>query len=80
MAFPLERFRSCDFAKRRIEVDFKSGAEWWTWLKNLQAGDIEWHLPHWGLGDMTWSMERKNEVLLVGMDIVVAYYSSYIQR
>ena len=27
---------------------------------------------------MTWSVERKNEVLFVEMDIVVAYYPSYI--
>ena len=80
MAFPLTRFRPCDFTKRRVEVEFKSGAEWRTWLKNLQAGDIEWHPSHWGLGDMTWSVERKNEVLLVGMDITVAYYPSYIRK
>ena len=42
--------------------------------------DIEWRPPHWGLGDMTWAVERKNEVLLVGMDIVIAYYPSYIRR
>ena len=29
---------------------------------------------------MTWWVERKNEVLLVGMDVVVAYYPSYIQK
>ena len=29
---------------------------------------------------MTWAVERKNEVLLVGMDIVIAYYPSYIRR
>ena len=49
-------------------------------LSNIQAGDIEWHPSHWGLGDMTWSVGQKNEILLIGMDIAVAYYPSYIQR
>ena len=80
VAFPLEKFRPRDFATRQVKVDFKSGGEWRAWLRNTQADDIEWHPPHWGLGDMTWSVERKNEVLLVGIDIVIAYYPSYIRR
>ena len=80
MAFPLERYRPCDFAQRRVEVEFKSEVEWKAWLKDLQADDIEWRPPHWGLGDMTWSVEKKNEVLLVGMEATNAYYPSYIRR
>ena len=80
MVFPLETFRPRDFPKRQVKVDFKSSAEWRAWLCNIQVDDIEWRPPHWGLGGMTWSVERKNEVLLIGMDAIIAYYPCYIRR
>ena len=80
VAFPLDTFRPQNFIKRKIKVNFKSGAEWRAWLRNIQEDDIEWRPPHWDLGDMTWSVERKNEVLLIGMDAIIAYYPCYIRR
>ena len=80
IAFPPEGYRPRDSIKRRVIVDFESRDEWRDWFRNLQATDIEWRPSQWNLGDMTWAVERKNEVLLVGMDVVVAYYPSYIRR
>ena len=80
VAHPPEAFRPRDFARRPAIVDFRSVDEWMRWLANLQADDVEWRPPHWGLGDMTWSVERRGEVLLVGMDIVTAYYPAFIRR
>ena len=51
-----------------------------AWLDNIHVEDIEWRPPHWDLYDMTWSVGRSNEVLLAGIDSMVAYYPCYIRR
>ena len=80
VAYPLEVFRPRDFAARKVEVDFQSMEEWVAWLGNIHAEDIEWRPPHWDLYDMTWSVGRSNEVLLAGIDSMVAYYPCFIRR